>query len=79
MPRNVRNFWIEAKIDGYKNPIKFGPKRKDGGFHMVINQRNEGKVTTGAIIEGYVTESGQIVLSIQSGQNINHMEVVTKR
>jgi len=79
MPRNVRNFWIEAKIDGYKNPITFGPKRKDGGFHMVINQRNKGKVTTGAIIQGYVTEEGKIVLTIESGQEPNSMLVITKR
>jgi len=79
MPRNVRNFWVEVEVDGYKNPIKFGPREKDGGFEMVIKQRKEGKVAIGAYIRGFVTESGQIVLSIESGQNINHMEVVTKR
>jgi len=78
MSKDVRNFWIEVKIDGYKNPITFGPKKKEEGFHMVINQRNEGRATIGAIIKGYVTER-KIVLTIESGQEPNSMVVITKR
>ena len=79
MPRNVRNFWVEVEVDGYKNPITFGPREKDGGFEMVIKQRKEGKVAIGAYIRGYVTKEGKIVLTIESGQEPNSMLIITKR
>ena len=44
MPRNVRNFWIEAEVDGRKTPIAFGPTGKDGGFSLTVFMRNEGEV-----------------------------------
>ena len=35
MPRNLRNFWVSAEVDGRKSPLAGGPVRKDGG--MTIN------------------------------------------
>ena len=52
MPRNVRNFWIEAEVDGRKTPIAFGPQGKDGGFSLTVYMRNEGKVEWVADITG---------------------------
>lgn len=36
MPRNVRNFWIEGRIDGRESVLKGGPKNKAGGFQTVF-------------------------------------------
>lgn len=44
MPRNVRNFWVEAEVDGRKTPIAFGPQGKDGGFRLTVYMRNQGEV-----------------------------------
>ena len=52
MPRNVRNFWIEAEVDGRKTPIAFGPQGADGGFRLTICMRNKGEVEEVAQIEG---------------------------
>jgi hypothetical protein len=38
----VRNFWIEATVDGRETPIVFGPRAKDGGFTLRIYQRDKG-------------------------------------
>lgn len=39
MPRNVRNFWIEGRIDGRDSTFAAGPATKDGGFSLTIKQR----------------------------------------
>lgn len=52
MPRNVRNFWVEAEVDGRKTPIKFGPQGKGGGFSLTVFMRNQGEVERVADIMG---------------------------
>ena len=44
MRRNVRNFRIEAEVDGRKTLIAFGPRGKDGGFYLTVYMRNKGEV-----------------------------------
>ena len=67
MPRNVRNFWIEAEIDGRKTPIAFGPQGKDGGFHLILYMRNKGKVEAVLGLEGKVVDKN-LELWIDSGE-----------
>ena len=43
MLKNVRNFWIEADVDG-SSSITAGPKSKDGGFSLSIFMRDEGSI-----------------------------------
>ena len=52
MPRNVRNFWVEAEVDGRKTGIAFGPQGKDGGFELTVYMRNEGEVAKAIRLEG---------------------------
>lgn len=42
----VRNFWIEANIDGRETVLKGGPASKRGGLYLTIKQRSEGGITT---------------------------------
>lgn len=45
MPRDVRNFWLTAKIDGRASPVRVGgPTGADGQFCLTIKVRNRGKV-----------------------------------
>lgn len=63
MPRNVRNFWIEAEVDGHKTPIKFGPTGKDGGFRLTVFMRNKGGVEEVVRMAGYVSSAtGRLIL-----------------
>lgn len=67
MPRNVRNFWIEATIDGRGSKLEGGPRAKDGGFDLKIFQRDKGKVTRVLRITGsldHVIDSPGLYLSI---------------
>ena len=43
-PQSVRNFWIEATIDGRKSRLEGGPVGKDGGMDVVIKMRDKGEI-----------------------------------
>lgn len=40
----VRNFWIDADIDGRATMLGGGPRSKDGGMDITIYQRDEGGI-----------------------------------
>lgn len=42
----VRNFWVEADIDGYNSTPAGGPRRKDGGMGITVYQRENGGIKT---------------------------------
>jgi len=42
----VRNFWIDADIDGRETMLSGGPRSKDGGMKIKIRQRDDGGITT---------------------------------
>lgn len=71
MPRNVRNFWIEAEIDGREHPLAGGPKSKDGGFTATVKMRHGGTVLSALKIDGYPITSdgpdkGKILLTVHN-------------
>lgn len=66
MPRNVRNFWIEAEIDGRKSAFASGPVSKEGGFTLDISIRDSGSVSRALTVWGRVNHAGEIVLSVEN-------------
>lgn len=64
MPRNVRNFWIEASVDGRESKLSGGPVRKDGGFSLTIFVRDDGDVTRALEIDGLCTSEGKLILRV---------------
>lgn len=71
MPRNVRNFWIEAEIDGRKSRIVAGPVRKDGGFSLRISMRDRGRIVEPLNIYGITLEDGNLELRVATGKDAN--------
>lgn len=72
MPRNVRNFWIEATIDGRPTRIAAGPRRKDGGFALSVLMRDQGGIVDALTVEGYATaETGALVLNVYNSEANN--------
>lgn len=63
MPRNVRNWWIEARCDGRQEPVAFGPKSAGGGFSMTVYQRNMGEVEKALELWGHYV-NGVLVLEL---------------
>lgn len=74
----VRNFWVEANIDGYVNTLKGGPRSKDGDMDITIYQRSNGTVKTafrihcGSFDDGLITS----VFSFKDGKEVCCMETV---
>lgn len=62
MPRNVRNYWIEAEIDGRATPLAGGPKGKEGGLRLCLKRRNHGLVETILILDGRSTREDLIIV-----------------
>jgi hypothetical protein len=62
MPRVVRNFWLEADVDGRISTVAGGPRGKDGGITLRIYQRSGGEVKTALRIECHACRDGTLRL-----------------
>jgi len=58
----VRNWWIEADIDGRQTSLEGGPRNREGGFSLRIYQRDEGSIRNAGYIRGMVNRDGMLVL-----------------
>lgn len=70
----MRNFWINAVIDGRKTPLKGGPRSKKGGFIIEISQRDKGKETTPIKIVGRLSPCGKslgVTLQVNTKKHTN--------
>lgn len=85
MPRNVRNWWIEGKIDGRSAEFSGGPQSKDGGFTLKILQRDKGNIVTALHINGRVLSDGTLILHAETGstlkinESLRELTVTTER
>ena len=71
MPRNVRNFWIRANIDGRAGALEGGPRSKDGGFDLTIQAHIDGEPREALTILGRVDPmTGSIILHIDRAEGI---------
>lgn len=72
MPRQVRNFWIDAEIDGQKTTLSGGPKGRTGGIEVLIKMRDQGRIDCPIRIVGHAHEDGRLDLFVYGpeGQTI---------
>ena len=68
-PRAVRNFWVDAKIDGYNTVFNGGPKGKDGGLQVTIYQRDNNEVVPVLTVVGTAAADGTLTLLVTGGEN----------
>ena len=62
----IRNFWLDARIDGRETNLAAGPSEKEGGFTLTIYQREQGSVTTPLVIRGKALPDGRLRLTVRS-------------
>ena len=78
----MRNWWAKAYVDGRKTPVTFGPRRKDGGFTLYINQRSEGRSFRAAAIYATPTDEA-LILDVrvfdENGTCVAVNQLVTRR
>lgn len=66
----VRNFWINAYIDGRQTVLSGGPKNKEGGMRIEIYQREEGGIVNAVEIK-CVEYSGRLATEIYTWEPQN--------
>lgn len=74
----VRNFWVDADIDGRETVLSGGPRAKDGGMSVIVKQRDEGSIVTVLRISCYEVD-GDLITEVtnKDGKLITTFE--TKR
>ena len=60
----VRNFYIDARIDGRQAKLAAGPRSKNGGFDLTIYIRNKGGIEEAITILGRERD-GKLTLTVQ--------------
>lgn len=70
MPRNVRNFYLTAEIDGRRTRLEGGPQARDGGFSLVVRQRTHGCVGRGLHVDGRATSDGRLILEVSDAEGV---------
>ena len=53
--RCVRNFYMNADVEGYQNMISGGPRNANGTMSITVTQRNDGCVDEAVTIKCYRT------------------------
>jgi hypothetical protein len=64
-PRRVRNFWLEAVIDGRRTKLKGGPM-KTGGFELLVFQKHRGQCGPTLKLIGRDLGNGSLELTVES-------------
>ena len=70
----VRNFYVEAHIDGRQTKLGGGPASKTGGMTVRIYQRDEGAIVDAFLIESEERD-GELITKIFDE---NHTLLLTK-
>lgn len=73
----VRNFWIEAEIDGRKTELAGGPISKTGGFSLRVKMRNDGGIVSAVRLEGYAFSDGTLRLDVMGTDPESELRHIT--
>ena len=79
MPRIVRNFWIDLDVDGRKHAVATGPRSRNGGLRLTLQQCNEGCLDKALEINCYCGSDGQLHTRVYAGEGHAVYTVTTDR
>lgn len=69
----VRNFWIEADIDGRATMLAGGPRGKRDGMDVTIYQRDDGSIKTA--VKVFCREYGsKLITEVEVGDETMRFE-----
>jgi len=74
MPRCVRNFWVDASIDGRASTFASGPRSKDGGIRLHYYQRKEGDIVCPFSIRSRATSDNTLITTINLNTRDQEMD-----
>ena len=68
---SIRNFWIDADIDGRNTPLASGPRSKDGGFTATIYIRDDSDIKRAVTLIGDARSNGELTLAILPAMDLS--------
>lgn len=71
----VRNFWVNAEIDGQKTELSGGPRSKDGGMFINLNMRVNGRPVSVLHVTCAVNDDGTLRARIHTPYLPEHVNV----
>lgn len=74
----MRNFWLEAKIDGRKNILTGGPRNKDGGMTAKIYVRDCGESVLGYKIVCRECDKDLVTIVYDAEGHLIHKTITTR-
>ena len=75
----MRNFWLEADVDGRQTTLEGGPRAGNGGMDVTIRQRDKGKSVVAMRISCRRRDDGLLVTCVRDKDNNPITEFVTER
>ena len=78
-PHNVRNFYIEVEIDGYKTTLRGGSPSKDGGMKVTLYQRDSGEITKALTVDCTADSEGVLKTKVTNNNGEYLTTVITAR
>ncbi|MDD3039693.1 hypothetical protein [Bacteroides sp.] len=75
----VRNFWVEASIDGRESKVAGGPRAKTDGMTTTIYQRDNGEIVTAFKIVSRVNSKGKLLSEVHDSNNKLVLTFTTER
>ena len=62
---SVRNFWIDAYVDGRTASLSGGPRAEDGGMSATIYVRHRGGIVAALDLTGIARQDGTLLLIVE--------------
>ena len=75
----LRNFWVDARIDGRETELSGGPRSKDGGLYITLYQRENGSKMEALSINCWADSKGLLHTVVRNKQNGEATEILTER
>lgn len=75
----VRNFYVEASIDGRRTTLAGGPASRTGGMVVHIHQRNDGSAELDAVRIKCYENNGNLITEVYNSEGRKVFEYGTKR
>lgn len=66
----VRNFYIEALIDGRETKLEGGPRNKVGGFSATVKIRDHGGIAHAVRLDGFARDDGTLSIRVSPGSGV---------
>ena len=77
--KNLRNFYLEAEVDGKKTKMVGGPKHKDGGMNINLFVRDKGELMRAVSIDCFVGfDPNELIIRVKA-PDTDTITINTKR